>query len=219
MTESTLVQKTTRLSLAAQLLTLLFGIASVFAPTNNEYKYRNEVIAILYVEGASQVIEFVYYTIAVGCFYGKIQTWTRYIDWYISTPTMIVSTAMFFQLRKQQDVFSILRFENPLVVMSICLNQLMLSIGLCAELNIVRPCVGVTLGFLPFIASYTFLGQVLDDEDAMSIILFFVIFFVWSLYGIAALFPYTPKNVSYNALDIVSKNFYGIFVGVYLFTR
>ena len=37
-------------------------------------------------------------------------------------------------------------------------------------------------------------------------------FFVWSLYGVAALLGDKLKNISYNILDIFAKNFYGLFL-------
>ena len=42
--------------------------------------------------------------------------------------------------------------------------------------------------------------------------LFNVLLSLWSLYGIAALLPVKPKNISYNMLDIIAKNFYGLFI-------
>jgi bacteriorhodopsin len=42
--------------------------------------------------------------------------------------------------------------------------------------------------------------------------LFWYFFSVWSIYGIAALFPYKEKNISYNILDLFSKNFFGLFL-------
>jgi hypothetical protein len=41
-------------------------------------------------------------------------------------------------------------------------------------------------------------------------------FVVWSLYGIAALLPTLQKNISYNGLDIIAKNFYGLFIFYYI---
>ena len=38
---------------------------------------------------------------------------------------------------------------------------------------------------------------------------------IWSLYGVAAMFPTIIKNIFYNILDIISKNFYGL----YLFSK
>ena len=32
------------------------------------------------------------------------------------------------------------------------------------------------------------------------------------MYGIAAMMPTPYKNISYNMLDIVAKNFYGIYI-------
>jgi bacteriorhodopsin len=37
-------------------------------------------------------------------------------------------------------------------------------------------------------------------------------FVVWSLYGVAAVFDFTTKNISYNILDLFAKNFYGLFL-------
>ena len=42
--------------------------------------------------------------------------------------------------------------------------------------------------------------------------LFYFMFIVWGLYGIAALFDVYSKNLCYNILDIISKNFYGLFI-------
>ena len=33
---------------------------------------------------------------------------------------------------------------------------------------------------------------------------------VWALYGVAAALPDAPKNISYNGLDLVSKNAFGV---------
>ena len=35
---------------------------------------------------------------------------------------------------------------------------------------------------------------------------------VWSMYGVAAILPIKMKNISYNLLDIVAKNFYGLYI-------
>ena len=35
---------------------------------------------------------------------------------------------------------------------------------------------------------------------------------IWALYGVAAYFDHIPKNISYNILDVISKNFYGLYI-------
>ena len=42
--------------------------------------------------------------------------------------------------------------------------------------------------------------------------LFYFLIIVWALYGVAAMFSVLPKNIMYNFLDIISKNFYGLFI-------
>ena len=42
--------------------------------------------------------------------------------------------------------------------------------------------------------------------------IFLLMTIVWSLYGVAAMFPTIIKNLSYNILDVISKNFYGLYL-------
>ena len=42
--------------------------------------------------------------------------------------------------------------------------------------------------------------------------LFKFLFVVWGLYAVAALMRPKKKNIGYNLLDIVSKNFYGLYI-------
>ncbi|OUU50592.1 MAG: hypothetical protein CBC12_05215 [Candidatus Puniceispirillum sp. TMED52] len=215
-----LVQKTASASLAVQFLAGITTIATFFIPGPTNYEYTNDVKLIVGIEGASQVVEFIYYFVAVMFFKGDISTWTRYIDWYISTPVMLLSTAMFFVHRARGDILSVLDIQNsPHMFTAFALNALMLSFGLAMELNTIPRVIGVGFGTLAFTASFSFVGRYVDDTDSMSYILFWCIFGVWLMYGAAATFPYIPRNVMYNLLDIVSKNFYGVFLFVYLLTR
>jgi bacteriorhodopsin len=80
----------------------------------------------------------------------------------------------------------------------------------------------VYIGFIPFIIYYGIIYKsyvkndllpVVSDEKNREInLLFWYFFIVWSMYGISAMFPYTEKNISYNILDIFSKNFFGLFL-------
>ena len=49
--------------------------------------------------------------------------------------------------------------------------------------------------------------------------LFLYFFFFWSLYGVAALFPYDIKNSFYNILDLFAKNFFGLFLSYLIITK
>ena len=43
-------------------------------------------------------------------------------------------------------------------------------------------------------------------------LIFYLMFIIWALYGIAALYKNKIKNASYNILDVFSKNFFGLFL-------
>ena len=51
---------------------------------------------------------------------------------------------------------------------------------------------------------------VLDNETNKR--LFYFVFGVWTLYGVATTQEIKLKNVSYNGLDLVAKNFYGLYI-------
>jgi bacteriorhodopsin len=42
---------------------------------------------------------------------------------------------------------------------------------------------------------------------------------IWALYGVAALFQPVLKNAAYNVLDVISKNFYGIFLSILIYSK
>ena len=215
-----LVKRTAQLSLLVQLLSGVATLASFFVPAPQNYKYTNDLYTILGIEGTSQGIEFLYYSVVVLCFNGNIVTWTRYIDWYISTPVMLVSTAMFLEHRKQGRILDVVDIRiSPTMYIALALNALMLSFGLAMELGTIPRFVGLAMGGLSFVGTFTFLGMLVDANDAISSWLFYVMYGVWGLYGVAASLSYVSKNIMYNFLDIVSKNFYGVFLFVYLMTR
>ena len=200
------VKKTAQVSLGIQLFATLSLVVSFALPA------AEGVRSILAVESVSQLVEFVYYAVAVLAYGGVLETWTRYLDWYISTPVMLLSTSMFFFHRSGRDPWTAL--EGPHLYLSWTWNSVMLGFGLAIELDVMPRFLGLFLGSAAFVASWTFLARDLPD-DALSTGLFFAIFAVWALYGVAAAFPFAPRNVAYNLLDLVSKNFYGLFLLVY----
>lgn len=211
------VVQTARISLVVQVLTGVATLAGFAIPVTSEQYDVSDIYILLAIESGAQLIELVYYSVAVCRFGGAITTWTRYIDWYFSTPAMLISTAMFFAHRRREDLLSVVDIRvAPNMYLAIALNALMLSFGLVAELRLLPRLLSVVLGTAAFTASFSFLGRYVDDADLISVVLFFSMLGVWLLYGVAAVLPYAPKNVMYNLLDVLSKNFYGVFLFVYL---
>ena len=172
---------------------------------------------ILAFEFSSQIVEFLWYLVVV-CRDREIRTWTRYLDWVLSTPVMLTSTALFFRLRRGEDLLGVV--ESPALWLSLSLNWLMLAFGFLMEVSSTfSRFAGLAFGGAAFVGSFTMLARFVDVADTLSLGLYVSMYGVWALYGVAAALPDVPKNVSYNALDIVSKNFYGVFLFVYALTR
>jgi len=73
--------------------------------------------------------------------------------------------------------------------------------------------VSTVLGFIAMGVSF----YIIYDKFAINLkskdkLLFYLLISFWSLYGIAFLFPTAPKNISYNFLDIIAKNFFGLYL-------
>lgn len=91
-------------------------------------------------------------------------------------------------------------------------NGLMLLFGFLGETGILPKYTSITIGFVFFFMSFKLIYQEYAVNSKLAIVLFKILFVIWSLYGIAAMLPVREKNICYNCLDIFSKNFYGLFI-------
>lgn len=214
-TRSSQVRFSAHVSLLFQLVIGLVTSATLFLPLP-QYGRAEDLRTILWLEVVSQGIEFLWY-LAVVVRWRGIATYTRYIDWVLSTPVMLTSLGMFFLYRRRIDVARI--WQSAPYWYAIAFNWLMLGMGLNLELEVVALPAGLGLGGIALIASFTALGVLLEDAtDALSVWLHMLTFAVWALYGVAAALPVDTKNIAYNLLDVVSKNCYGLFLFVYILT-
>ena len=210
-----IVYRTAVGSLVAQVAIGIVTGAS-FAFELKDSAARDELNVILGLELGSQIVELLWYSIVI-CRFREISTWTRYMDWVVSTPIMLCSTVLFFSHRDDSLAF-VSPFQSAPMYLCLLCNWIMLLFGFLVETDRLPKAVGLTLGTWGFVGSFTLLGTHVREEDGLSVGLFWFVFVVWGLYGVAALAPYRAKNVSYNFLDIVSKNFYGLFLFVYTLT-
>ena len=120
-----LVYRSAVASLLVQLLVTAITSAGFAVPLPE--KDAPDLRLIFALELGSQVIEFLYYLIVV-CRYRSIATWTRYLDWVLSTPIMLLSTALFFRHRAGAELFPA-TFADPMLWVCVALNELMLVFG------------------------------------------------------------------------------------------
>ena len=210
------------LSILVQFITGVIEIAAMFIKVPSAY---NLIRQLLLLEVSVQVIE--------GLFYGwlafnfntiKNITPKRYIDWVITTPTMlIVLIGYLIYLDKRStdetdglEFFSLLKENASVIIPVLLLNWLMLFFGYLGEMNILTPLVGILVGFIPFLLYYykIFINYV----SIQGQYLFWYFFIFWSFYGVVAILPYYIKNAFYNILDLFAKNFFGLFLSYIIFT-
>jgi len=148
--------------------------------------------------------------------YAKVSDITpkRYIDWMITTPTMLVTLILYLiylntENRKELQFFQMVKDNSNVIIPVLCLNWAMLFFGYLSEIKYIPTIRGVGLGFIPFLMYYY---MIYVNYVTQYTTIFWYFFFFWGLYGIAALFPYYIKNACYNILDLFSKNFFGIFL-------
>jgi bacteriorhodopsin len=210
------VYKSAMASLVIQILIGAVTGSSFLLEVENK-KDRDELNVIIGLEFGSQIVEFIWYT-TVLCRFNEITTWTRYIDWVVSTPIMLCSTSLFFTHRDDTTDF-VYPFVSTPLYMSLGFNWIMLLFGFLVETEHIPRSVGLALGSCAFVASFTLIATYVHEDDVLSVALFWFTYAVWACYGVAAAFPYREKNIAYNMLDIVSKNFYGVFLFGYTITN
>jgi hypothetical protein len=89
-------------------------------------------------------------------------------------------------------------------------------LGFALETRVLPFAPALVIGSGALVGTFTLLARFVAAHDATSVTLFFTTYMVWFLYGFAAILDYDAKNIAYNILDIVSKNFYGIFLFLYV---
>lgn len=206
-------------AIASVIAQLLIGVVTSigFFVNVRDGQDREDLNIVLAFEVSSQAIEFVWYTSVLLLSTG-ITARLRYIDWVFSTPIMLISLGLFFRHRRADGSSVTSIFETFEIYACLAVNWIMLAFGYAMETGCIPNGVGLGGGGLALVVSFTFLA-VLVPVDAVSYVLFWVTFGVWGLYGVAAVLDRVPKNVMYNAIDVVSKNGFGLFLFAYTLTR
>ena len=146
----------------------------------------------------------------------------RYTDWMITTPVMLVTTIMFmkYEEKRIEDKLEeepvkfwdfIKNYKTEILVISFY-NLMMLLSGYIGEKNIISKYITTPVGFFFFYKSFKLIYTDFAQKSKLGKQIFTFLLSIWSLYGVAALLPIKEKNISYNLLDLVSKNFYGLFI-------
>lgn len=206
------------ISIIVQVVTGIIDVAALFVKVPNVYYLIRQ---LLFVELTVQFFEGSFY---VWLAYNVTKVFNvtpkRYVDWCITTPSMLITLMMYliFLNKKAEnktnelEFFTLFKENSHIFIPVLLLNWLMLLFGYLAEMKILPVLLGVFLGFIPFLTYYYIIYTNYVNQNTNGYLLFWYFFIFWSLYGLVAGLPYYVKNSCYNILDLFAKNFFGIFL-------
>lgn len=138
-------------------------------------------------------------------------TLTRYIDWSITTPLMLLALCIVLS----NEIRTIIHL--PVMIGVVALNYAMLYIGYLGETGQLERNIAAFAGFVPFILMFGIIywKYVAPKYDLANRVLFFIYLLIWSLYGLVYLLDVATKNMAMNTLDLTAKCLIGVGLWVY----
>jgi bacteriorhodopsin len=207
------------LSLLIQIFTGLFDYYVI------QLNIPNKIIILkklLIMELIVQIVEGIFYIwLAINISSVANITPHRYYDWYLTTPTMLVTLCVYLiYLRNEEEnketehsLVKIVYDNLNTLIPIIFLNFVMLTAGFLTEIKKLSRTPGVLFGFIPFLIYFYLIYENYAKFSQYGSQIFFYFFIIWFAYGIAALMNYKTKNIMYNILDLFAKNFFGLYLG------
>ena len=220
MIKDKLISKTIYFSLLVQFITTIVGLHGFFLNIKEKDIILQDILGL---ETIVQIVEATFYIWIIFAL-KNLQKMTprRYIDWFITTPTMLISTIMFMKYQELKDKGQLeetklnyktfFKDNKKNILIIVLLNIFMLLFGYLGEINYINKYLSIGVGFVFFFLNFYFIYEYYAKYSDLGKQLFYFNLIIWSLYGIAAMTEIKTKNISYNLLDIVAKNFYGIYI-------
>jgi bacteriorhodopsin len=138
-------------------------------------------------------------------------TRTRYVDWAITTPLMLLTLCIVLSHHIGRKV------GLTTILLIIALNYMMLYIGFLGEIQVFSNLLSCIIGFLPFFAMFYLIykNYVEPKFSLAGSVLFGIYIVVWGFYGLVYLLPEQYKNISMNILDCIAKCMIGLGLWLY----
>jgi bacteriorhodopsin len=231
---------------ASLLVQILTAIIDLYVLMLNIPKPFLVLKQLLILEFIVQIVEGTFY-VWLATSFQTIENITpyRYYDWFITTPTMLITFTIYLiylndlednkegnkneyndeidkknnDINKNDDFFKILKNNSTNLTYIIILNAIMLTFGLLNEHNILNKYVAVFCGFIPFVILFYLIYDNYAKYSKQGTTIFIYFCSIWSIYGVAALMPYHWKNIFYNILDLFAKNFFGLYLAYILWVN
>ena len=125
---------------------------------------------LLKVEVVVQIVEFLFYVWLIYYFskMSKNITPFRYLDWFITTPLMLITLSAFLQHDGTTGVrlSDFLSKHQGSIIKIVLLNASMLLFGLVGELGFLNVYLSTALGFIPFALNFKYIMSNLKNFRA-----------------------------------------------------
>jgi len=183
---------------------------------------------VLIMELIVQIIEGIFYVwLALNISSVANITPHRYYDWFLTTPTMLVTLCVYLvylrnvesNIETKDSLIKIIYDNLNTLIPILFLNFVMLTSGYLTEIKKVSQMSGVLFGFIPFLIYFYLIYENFAKFSLYGSQIFYYFFIIWFMYGISALMSYKTKNIMYNILDLFAKNFFGIYLSYLLVTN
>jgi len=227
-----LVYTSTNLSIIAQIITGIVGIDGLFRKLPDIHRILTSILGL---ETLVQVIELLFYIFIIRSSPLQNMASIRYFDWVITTPTMLITTIPYFTYEKYLEKYNNLNDKDPLkqeskeqlknlkffefvkdnksnILTIVICNFFMLLLGYFGEIGYIDTWSSVIMGFVFLAMSFYVIYDKYAKFSQIGTKMFILLSIIWSSYGIAFLFNPVYKNISYNTLDVIAKNFFGIYL-------
>jgi bacteriorhodopsin len=131
---------------------------------------------------------------------------TRYYDWFITTPLMLLALMIALSYNNKQSI------HIGTYVSAVLLNFGMLYTGYLGEKDTISKTTGCIGGFVFFAALFALIYYtfVKGSSKSVNFVIFGIYLFIWGLYGFVYLLDEENKNIIYNILDVSAKCFVGL---------
>lgn len=219
-----MIQETALVSIFIQAITSVIDVYGISLPLSDNYTILKELLT---VELGVQLIELLFYIwLVFSIKHIKNITLYRYADWAITTPVMLITLMAYLNIDETPSkLWEFLKTHKSNIIVVVALNALMLLFGFLSELWPVHQVGLVIAGCIPFAAYFYLIYKeylIVEKKDVHPLFtrsrIFWYFAVIWSLYAVAAFFPYVTKNTTYNILDLFSKNAFGIML-VYILSH
>ena len=215
-----MVKSTTQLSVIAQLIISLISIRGIFLKVDEKHKILTQILKIETVVQYIELIFYIYFLKQFDVTPLSNMARIRYYDWFFTTPTMLISTVLYFKYEEHiqnnspgtLDFFTVFKKEQSNIINIVISNFFMLLSGYLGEKNIINKKFAIPLGFVFFANTFNVIYKNYAIKSTNGKKIFNILLPIWAMYGIAAYFNDTYKNNTFNILDIFAKNFFSLFI-------